>query len=230
MRCVVAGSYRKFLGKMMSEVAPVFERVGIEVVYPKNSDIINPGAPFPLMRHDMLTPEQTQEKIREYASSRPNGYSDPTVIFALLAQERQEKGLPLDDDMMSSVIAELNFVRAALHSDFVYAFNPKGYIGMSTSFELAYLIGSKVPVYALEKTAPRRERHLDAAVRMQQGKKSRAAVRDFLQWDITREVMWRRWMDEQIETTGGFFDPEQLVEHLYSTGCMPRSSQYERPT
>ncbi len=219
MRCVVTGSYRKFLGRIMDDVVPVFEKAGIEVVYPKKSNIINPDAPFPLMKYDMITLEQAQKKIHDHILSYPNGYGQNiiTPLVGYLAQERQEHGLPLNEDLIRSIAVELDFLNAALRSDFTYVFNPGGYTGMSTTVELMNLIASKIPVYALNRTAPRRERHMNAAVRMQQGKGRDIKVGDFVQWDVTREVMWYRWMDKQIEATGGFFSPEQLVEHLYST-------------
>lgn len=138
MQTVIAGSYGRFYDRIMSEVVPAFEGAGIHVPYPPKSRIISRKGEYPIFDSDdrfnrdvytsSVLPVTKQDIID---MSRQSGKS--------VEQIEKELGL------------EQAFLEAGENSDFVYLFNPEGYVGEHTSFELGRLSTLKVPIYAFSK-------------------------------------------------------------------------------
>lgn len=57
----------------------------------------------------------------------------------------------LDGGMDDPKAIEKLHLEAISKSDFLYIYNPGGYIGTSTTMEIGYALAMKKPVYALEK-------------------------------------------------------------------------------
>ena len=75
-------------------------------------------------------------------SPKPSDVIDPRVEFVILAS---------DNPMHTEEEIELIALHRILRSSFVYTYNPNGYIGRTTCYEIGRLVERKVPVFFQEK-------------------------------------------------------------------------------
>lgn len=104
LNCVIIGSFRKFYFDIL-HIAERLNYLGISVLSPKKSKIIDPSREFVVLESDIETSE-----------------------------------LPCIHCIEGKVLEHIRT------SDFIYMYNPQGYIGRSTAFEVgfAYAFGKKI--------------------------------------------------------------------------------------
>ena len=104
LRVAISGSFRKHFEGIKSKIAE-FESLGVEVLSPKSSAIVNPNEQFAILATDQT--------------------NDPKQL-------------------------EENHLLAIKESDFLYVFNPDGYIGLSTAMEMGYAKALGKPIISKE--------------------------------------------------------------------------------
>ncbi len=178
MKCVVAGSYRKFYSDIRDNVIPVFEQAGIEVQYPPKSVIVNPDDPYPIFESD--------DKLQR------DPYSSEVLPITrdLVEVMAETRNVPIEQ-IEREIMLEQGFMEAAVNADFVYLFNPRGYMGQHTTFEMGFLLNNGKPIYSLEKPE---------------------IVHGGL--DMTHAA----FTISMIRSKGGVYAPEELVKHLEDSG------------
>jgi hypothetical protein len=68
---------------------------------------------------------------------------DEAQDFVMLASDTQNKDIPPTIHYIESRV-----LKCIDESSFVYLYNPEGYVGVSTAFELGYAVSKNIPVYS----------------------------------------------------------------------------------
>ncbi|GEM_PF-4680847 len=178
MDCVIAGSFRKFYEQIRDDVIPIFERAGIRVLYPPTSIITNPGDDYVIFKSD------NRIERDPYKSKILSVRKDDVIKAAIEAKK------PIEE-IERLIALEQGFLEAGTNADFIYIFNPEGYIGRHTTFEVEYFLSNGKSVFALEE--------LDMANQ---------------ELDPLRSC----FIMGRVRDSGGIYTPEQLVEYLIDQG------------
>lgn len=230
MRCVVAGSYGRFYGRISDEVIHVFEKAGIEVTYPSKSNIVaGTTTKFPIFQSDGLFIPATRDAVERYKRVNP---MDVLLTMSAFLDERYWRNMQLktppysEEELLRAIAIEHVFIEAGLQSDFVYIFNPDGYVGMSTSIELAHFSG-KVPVYALSPINRRNREEMKRFI-SEHGlypvldsvyTEDQLEMFDDIEHAVLSNYLLRMSTDgHKREWEEVLFTPETLVEHLVIKG------------
>ncbi|MBI4895019.1 MAG: hypothetical protein HY831_00865 [Candidatus Aenigmarchaeota archaeon] len=176
MQCVIAGSYGKFYKRILGEVIPVFERAGIHVPYPPKSEIVSRPGEYPIFRED-------ERFSRDVYKSEILPVTKQDIINMF-----KQSGNPVEQ-IEKELGLEQVFLEAAENSNFIYLFNPEGYVGEHTSFELGRLSTSEIPIHAFSEIRYGATNHIHALT-----------------------------INGLITRNGGPKTPEQLVEYLIEEG------------
>lgn len=205
MRCVIAGSYRRFYERILHEVVTVFEKAGIEVLYPQKSrmgaTIEEFGYLFFERDMDLEVPDETVTNAEQFIKRMISNGSEIKASAEELAR---------------AFILEESFIKAGINSDFVYVFNPEGYVGNTTATELGLFFARSE---ASKSNRPFYMPNLSRA-----GTPERAYFPEglpiYAYETILDEDGRRSYFDNLaiLESGGGFYKPPELVEHLKSTG------------
>ena len=110
MNCVISGSFRKFYSEITAIITD-FERLGVEVLSPKKSKIINPEEEFVILETDKTDDVYTLEKqhlefIRKsdflYVCN-PKGYTGKSTLLEIgfaLAEGKDIHCMEKPDDLV----------------------------------------------------------------------------------------------------------------------------------
>lgn len=214
MKCVIGGSYRKYYDRIRDEVVPVFHGAGIDVLIPPVSKIANPGKDFPLFDADASVngregcPQEIIGHIKKFVRDSdipdhlrpadPNNLDDVLVTFARLT------GSDGVDGMLRALRLEGNFIETGRKCDFVYIFNPEGYIGIATSIELGtFLAQEGLPeIYSYKPIMPGGRMPYDMETLPQSTRESYAGKKEM------------RVLNRVILA----FTPQELVEYFRAEG------------